>query len=103
MFVTKITIGMTISMLALAASSSIRFAKSAPVQASVRQARDVKGPEKSAGIEDAKTLTETTAILFPDGLVHDFGKVLRGTQATHTFRIVNRSNVALQIVSLRWT
>jgi hypothetical protein len=37
---------------------------------------------------------------FPDGLTHDFGTMISGTQYTHSFRIVNTSDVALQIVSL---
>lgn len=40
--------------------------------------------------------------MFPDGVAHDFGKVLSGTQAKHTFRVVNTSKVPLRIVSLRW-
>src|SRR5712691_5689324 len=39
--------------------------------------------------------------MFPDGLVHDFGKVQRGTIVNHAFRIVNTLNVPLRIVSLR--
>ena len=38
---------------------------------------------------------------FPDGVSYDFGKVLRGTQVKHTFRVVNTSSVPLQVVSLR--
>ena len=39
--------------------------------------------------------------MFPDGTVHDFGKVKRGTQCKHSFRIVNTSKVPLEITSLR--
>jgi hypothetical protein len=39
--------------------------------------------------------------MFPDGLVHDFGKLPRGVQARHAFRVVNTSGVPLQILSLR--
>lgn len=39
--------------------------------------------------------------MFPDGLDHDFGKVQRGIQARHVFRIINTSKVPLEIVSLR--
>jgi len=39
--------------------------------------------------------------MFPDGTVHDFGKLPRGTQAYHAFRIVNTHNVPLRILSLR--
>lgn len=38
---------------------------------------------------------------FPDGVEYDFGKVVRGSQAEHVFRIVNRSAVPLHIVSVR--
>ena len=39
--------------------------------------------------------------MFPDGVVHDFGKVPRGIQARHAFRIVNTSDVPLRILALR--
>jgi hypothetical protein len=39
--------------------------------------------------------------MFPDGLVHDFGKVPFGAQLTHSFRIVNTYNHPIRIVSLR--
>lgn len=41
------------------------------------------------------------ATMFPDGLHHDFGKVRRGKQIRHVFRVVNTSDVPLHIVSLR--
>lgn len=41
------------------------------------------------------------ARMFPDGLDHDFGKVFRGMQAKHTFRVVNTFKVPLHIISLR--
>jgi hypothetical protein len=44
---------------------------------------------------------DKTDPMFPDGLVHDFGKVPRGVQARHAFRVVNTSNVPLQIISVR--
>lgn len=51
--------------------------------------------------EEEKVSAETTVTMFPDGLVHDFGKVKRGTQARHVFRVVNTSDVPLRFVSLR--
>ncbi|HEY7314978.1 MAG TPA: hypothetical protein VH643_36870 [Gemmataceae bacterium] len=51
--------------------------------------------------EEEKVSAETTVTMFPDGFVHDFGKVKRGTQARHVFRVVNPSDVPLRIVSLR--
>jgi hypothetical protein len=39
--------------------------------------------------------------MFPDGVVHNFGKVPRGIQARHAFRIVNTSDVPLRIASMR--
>jgi hypothetical protein len=39
--------------------------------------------------------------MFPDGVVHNFGKVPRGTQLRHAFRTVNTSDVPLRIASLR--
>jgi hypothetical protein len=50
---------------------------------------------------DAKKAAEKTNKMFPDGLVHDFGPVLRGRQLTHTFRIVNTSDIPLRITSVR--
>ncbi len=41
--------------------------------------------------------------MFPDGLEHDFGRVPRGTQCQHTFRIVNTGAVPLRLVSLRFS
>lgn len=49
------------------------------------KARESHGPDK----------------MFPDGLTHDFGKVARGAQLYHAFRIVNTSSVPLQVDSLR--
>jgi RNA polymerase sigma factor (sigma-70 family) len=37
----------------------------------------------------------------PDGREHDFGRVKRGTVLEHTFRVVNMSNVPLQLTSVR--
>jgi hypothetical protein len=54
--------------------------------------------------EDAMPFSKTVVVpMFPDGLKHDFGTVQRGPEYRHTFRIVNTSNVPLQIVSLRRT
>ena len=36
--------------------------------------------------------------MFPDGRDYDFGKVIRGTPVEHTFRIVNRSDVPLELI-----
>jgi RNA polymerase sigma-70 factor (ECF subfamily) len=38
---------------------------------------------------------------FPDGRKHDFGKVQHGALLKHTFRIVNTSDVPLQITAVR--
>lgn len=39
--------------------------------------------------------------LAPFGIVHDFGKLRRGTIANHVFRIVNTSEAPLRVVRLR--
>ena len=39
--------------------------------------------------------------MFPEGREYDFGKVTRGTLVKHTFCIVNRSGIPLQITSVR--
>ena len=41
--------------------------------------------------------------MFPDGRTYNFGKAKRGTIVKHAFRIVNTSNVPLEILSLRWS
>ena len=38
---------------------------------------------------------------FPDGLIHDFGKVPTGTQCKRVFRIVNTSDASMRITSVR--
>jgi Protein of unknown function (DUF1573) len=40
---------------------------------------------------------------FPDGVVHHFGKVRRGAQLKHSFRIVNTSEVPIELVRARWS
>jgi len=51
--------------------------------------------------DDGASLGEVTPLtMFPDGVMHDFGKVQAGTQAKHTFRVVNTTAVPLK-VSLR--
>jgi hypothetical protein len=40
--------------------------------------------------------------MFPDGLEHDFGTVIRGTECKHTFRIVNTTDGPLQITNLNY-
>jgi hypothetical protein len=50
---------------------------------------------------EATNTADPTDPMFPDGLEYDFGKVQRGIQAYHTFRIVNTSKAPLRIVSLR--
>jgi hypothetical protein len=85
MFVTKIKIARTMLLVVLTCSGVC-----------------LTGYSKDAGNEDAKKFAgETkTVTMFPDGLEYDFGKVQRGTLAKHVFRVVNTSNVPLQIVSL---
>lgn len=55
-------------------------------------------PGKGAGVREAVKATT----MFPDGCAHDFGKVRSGEPITYTFRIVNTSDVPLQISSLRY-
>jgi hypothetical protein len=45
--------------------------------------------------------TAKVSKMFPDGIEHDFGLVLRGTRCKHSFRIVNTSELPLKIQSLR--
>ena len=39
--------------------------------------------------------------MFPDGRNYDFGKVIRGMPVKHALRIVNTSDVTLEVVSVR--
>jgi hypothetical protein len=39
--------------------------------------------------------------MFPDGLAHNFGTVIRGTICEHSFRIINTTDAPLQILTLR--
>jgi hypothetical protein len=55
------------------------------------------------GQEDVGVLAQAPATMFPNGFTHDFGKVQRGIQARHAFRVVNTSDVPLRVVSLRWS
>lgn len=57
----------------------------------------------SGAVSQDEALAEETDARFPDGLTHDFGKVVRGTECNHVFRIVNTADVPLHILSLRAT
>ena len=39
--------------------------------------------------------------VFPDGFVHDFGKVKQGSRPKHSFRIVNTSDTPLRLLEVR--
>lgn len=52
--------------------------------------------------EHGSKAIEMQETMFPDGLDYDFGKVPRGIQVAHTFRIVNTSAIPLRLISLRW-
>ena len=39
--------------------------------------------------------------MLPDGLEHDFGKVPKDVQLSHTFRVVNTIGSPLRVVALR--
>jgi hypothetical protein len=80
MFVTRIAIATTIVLMGLTGPSPV-----------------------GAGHEDDAVLPRTAATLFPDGFVHDFGKVQRGTLVRFAFRFVNASDVPLRVLSLRTT
>ncbi len=49
----------------------------------------------------AEGVVEPGELKFPDGFKHDFGQVPCGMKVKHVFRIVNKSGVPLEIVSLR--
>jgi hypothetical protein len=53
---------------------------------------------------NSRTVDDSVIIadkMFPDGIEYDFGKVTRGKQYKHTFRIVNTTNAPLKMLSLR--
>ena len=85
MFVTRIKIATTIILVALTCSvvCLMGYAKAS-----------YKGPA-------SKDATKTIESMFPDGLTYNFGKVLRGTQPYHVFRIANTTDVPLRILSVR--
>jgi hypothetical protein len=56
-----------------------------------------ESPATVPGVEDAKEPPAES----PIALVHDFGKMLPGTPARHTFLFVNRSSKPLRILSVR--
>lgn len=104
MFATKIKIAMIITLISLTAIgtclmgySSMQAGQSASTQPTLPQDKDAKPPEKDAGDKDP----EKTDQMFPDGLEHDVGIVMKGTQAYHAFRIINTSDVPVRIISLR--
>jgi hypothetical protein len=108
MLVTKIKIATTILLMALPCCailltgySSMQAGQRAPDQVpppiDPPPGPAAKPPEKDAENKDAEKPVERC----PVGLVHDFGKVTKGTQCNHAFRIVNTSGVPLRIISVR--
>jgi hypothetical protein len=109
MFLTKIKIATTILVMTLAcnglcltAYSSMQACQSAPIQPTPPSNNDANVHENDAANHDATQNAKKANKMFPDGLDYDFGKVTRGTQCKHSFRIVNTTNVPLRIISLRW-
>jgi hypothetical protein len=105
MFVTKIKIAVTMMLMTLTCSEvwpmwycALHAERRTSVKQPLPQNRHVQQLEKDAG----NHIPERPDKMFPDGLEYDFGKVARGTLCEHSFRIVNTSNVPLQILSLRF-
>jgi len=103
MFVTKAKMARTMMVIALTCSgvgltgvTSLLAVQTPAILAPPPQDNEPNLSNKDAGNEDAKERAETS----PVGLVHDFGKVQRGTQLKHAFRIVNTSDVPLRIISV---
>lgn len=97
MFVTKTKIAAAIMLLALLGSGVCLTRYSSGQSAPIEPPPPAKPAEKDARNDDANKPVEKS----PLGLVHDFGKVPRGTQLRHTFRIINTSDVPLRILSAR--
>jgi hypothetical protein len=108
MFVTTTKLAATVSLAALTCNGpcvaghfSMQAEAGASIQALPPRDTDAKQPETEAADKDAKKPAGKIDMMFPDGLRYDFGKVTRGTQYRHSFRIVNTSNVPLHILSVR--
>jgi hypothetical protein len=106
MFPTRIKIAPTVMLAALTCSGAgvvaygtMRAGQNAPTPAPLTPAPDTQANPAKA--DTAKKQAKKPAEVSPLGFVHDFGKVKRGTIAKHAFRIVNTSDVPLQIVSVR--
>jgi len=105
--VSKIQIATTRSLLALTCGicltgfSAMLAGQNASVPDPPSKDKDVKPADKNASNKDANSPADQAEKMSPLGLVHDFGKVTRGTLCRHAFRVVNTSDAPLQIVSLR--
>jgi hypothetical protein len=104
MFVTKIRIAMTIVLMALTGSgicltrnSLMEEGQDGPTPPALAQHTGSKQPDKGAGIDDDEKTSESA----PFGIVHDFGEVQRGPQATHAFCFFNTSGIPLKVNSVR--
>jgi hypothetical protein len=63
-------------------------------------AEDAKPPQANP-VNPLNKAVDDGDRFFPNGTVHDFGRHRRGIVCKHTFRIENKSNALLRIVSVR--
>ena len=104
MFAANTKTGIMIALLALTCSGVL--AQPAPDLPSPPPGREPRLPDKEDNNDankPAEKIFDANLVAFPDGHSRDFGSLPRGTQAYHAFRIVNTSNLPLQIRSVRIT
>jgi hypothetical protein len=92
-------VALTCSDISLTELSSVQAGAPDPPPPPSPQGKDFKVHNKAAE-KPAEKIDEK---MFPDGYTFDFEKVPHGALVKHAFRIVNMSNVPLQIVSVRFS
>ena len=104
MFVNKIKIVTVMLLMALIGSGvlmkgvAMQAGQGPIIPPATPPASDTKPPEKESG----KKETERPVEECPFAIKHDFGKVPNWEEVKHTICLVNRSDVPLRIISLRF-
>jgi hypothetical protein len=93
MFMTKGKVATTSAMVTVLVFGGLYLRRDTSMQAG--QDTPTQAPPSKG--KDAKEPAEKIYVKFPDGLEHDFGKVYRGEQCRHAFRLVNRSKGPVHI------
>jgi hypothetical protein len=79
--------------------SSISFL--GPATLAQESGKKATGHDLAKEEKKANKKVDTKDDRFPDGRKHDFGQVARGTECSHSFRIVNTSNRPIKIAEIR--